>query len=62
MSMKTNKKIVLNIWDILHYKIWDKICEIKGLGDDFTFGSIYEKDIAFELNEEEARKLGVQFV
>ncbi|MBI4648820.1 MAG: hypothetical protein HY738_20075 [Bacteroidia bacterium] len=58
--MKPQASLTLNIWDILQLKIWDKICNLKGYSEDFTFGPVYENNYEFELTCEELNKLGIK--
>ena len=57
---KMRSSVILNFWDILQYKLWDKICDMKGLGEDFVFDSIYENDYVFEVTTDEAKQLGIK--
>lgn len=57
--MNTLNIIQLSIWDVMDFKILNKILNIKGYSEDFVFDPICEKDINFELTIDEFKQLGI---
>ena len=51
--------VTLTIWDLLQHKVWDEACEMKGLGDEFSFGPVFDNEYEFDFTIEEAKSLGI---
>ncbi|MCF8296419.1 MAG: hypothetical protein K9J13_02645 [Saprospiraceae bacterium] len=58
--MNHQQTITLSIWDVLDFKVWDKVCKIKGYSDDFSFAPINETEYEFDLTLDQYNQLGIK--
>ena len=58
--MNHQQTITLSIWDVLDFKVWDKLCKIKGYSDDFSFAPINENEYEFDLTIDQYNQLGIK--